>query len=209
MEIDPKIIGEAVARRRRQLGWSQDQLAGESGSSQSTIDRIEKGQFKRLPSDLPAIAHALDLDIPALNLARIGVGENRAARNELPVFAAAEGGAGEMVVSTDPIEFVPRPWYMREVRDGYAVLVVGESMIPVFEPGDMAIVNPRLPPIRGKDMIFIATEAAGEFTASIKRLVSWTERDWRVQQFNKPKEFTMARTKWPKALRVVGKYYGG
>jgi len=209
MDVDPKTIGEAVARRRRQLGWSQDQLASASGSSQSTVDRIEKGQFKRLPSDLPAIAHALDLDIPAVNLARIGVPDGRAARQELPVFAAAEGGAGEMVVSTDPIEFVPRPWYMREVRDGYAVLVVGESMIPVFEPGDMAIVNPRLPPIRGKDMIFIGNEAAGEFRASIKRLVSWTEKEWRVQQFNRPKEFTMARQKWPKALRVVGKFYGG
>ncbi len=207
MDMDPKAVGEAVARRRRQLGWSQDQLASASGSSQSTVDRIEKGQFKRLPSDLPAIAHALDLDLPALNLGRIS--EGRGTRQELPVFAAAEGGPGEMVVSTDPIEFVPRPWYMREVRDGYAVLVVGESMIPVFEPGDFAIVNPRLPPIRGKDMIFIGSEAAGEFTASIKRLLSWTEREWRVQQFNKPKEFTMPRQKWPKALRVVGKFYGG
>lgn len=209
MDMDPQAIGTAIARKRRQMGWSQDQLASASGSSQSTIDRIEKGQFKRLPSDLPAIAHALDLDLPSVNLSRIVAPDGRTARHELPVFAAAEGGPGEMVVSTDPIEFVPRPWYMREVRDGYAVLVVGESMIPVFEPGDMAIVNPRLPPIRGKDMIFIGNEAAGEFTASIKRLVSWTEKEWRVQQFNKPKEFTIPRQKWPKALRVVGKHYGG
>ncbi len=210
MDADPRVIGEAVRRRRAQLGWSQEHLAQASGSSQSTIDRIEKGKFKRMPSDLPAIANALELDLPGIALSRLGGGEAaRATRHELPVFAAVEGGPGEMVVSTDPIEWVQRPWYMHEVRDGYAVLVVGESMIPVFEPGDFAIVNPRLPPIRGKDMIFVGNEAAGEFTASIKRLVSWTEKDWRVQQFNKPREFTMPRHKWPKALRVVGKYYGG
>ena len=132
---------------------------------------------------------------------------------DLKVFAAVEGGSGEMVVSTDPIELVPRPWYMREVRDGYAVLVVGESMIPAFEPGDIAVVNPRLPPLRGKDVILIGGEQQGEFRASIKRLEGWDARHWRLRQFNPPRgqkaEFTWLRKDWPKALRVVGKYYGG
>ena len=127
---------------------------------------------------------------------------------DLPVYAAVEGGRGHMVVSTDPIELVPRPWYMREVRDGYAVLVVGESMVPAFEPGQMAIVNPRLPPMREADVILVAGEQEGEFTASIKRLINWTAQEWRVRQFNPRKEYTLLRREWPKALRVVGKYYG-
>ena len=106
---------------------------------------------------------------------------------DLKVFAPVEGGPGEMVVSTDPVELVPRPWYMREVRDGYAVLVVGESMIPAFEPGDMAVVNPRLPPMRGKDVILIADEQQGEFRASIKRLESWDAKHWHLRQFNPPR----------------------
>ncbi len=128
---------------------------------------------------------------------------------DLPVYAAVEGGRGQMVVSTDPIELVPRPWYMREVRDGYAVLVVGESMFPAFEPGQMAIVNPRLPPMRDADVILVSGEGEGEFTASIKRLVNWTAQEWRVRQFNPRKDFSLLRRDWPKALRVVGKYYGG
>lgn len=132
---------------------------------------------------------------------------------DMPVYAAVEGGAGEMVVSTDPIELVPRPWYMREVRDGYAVLVVGDSMVPVFEPGDIAVVNPRLPPMRGKDLILISNEERGEFRASIKRLVNMTAVHWHLHQFNPPRgqqqDFAWARKDWPKALRVVGKYYGG
>lgn len=132
---------------------------------------------------------------------------------DLEVYAAAEGGPGEMVVSTDPIEVVPRPWYLKNVKDGFAVLIVGESMIPAFEPGDLAIVNPRLPPMRGKDVIVTTGEAGGEFKATIKRLVRWTDRDWHLHQFNPPhgqkQELLLPRRQWPKALRVVGKYYGG
>lgn len=131
---------------------------------------------------------------------------------DLPVYSAVEGGPGEMVVSTDPIEIVPRPWYMREVRDGYAVLVVGESMVPAFEPGDMAIVNPRLPPMRNKNTIFVTGEhggrVGGEFRATIKRLLRWGADEWHVKQFNQETEFSLSRQDWPKALRVVGKYEG-
>lgn len=118
-----------------------------------------------------------------------------------------------MVVSTDPIDHVPRPWYMRNVQDGYAVLIVGDSMSPAFEPGDIAVVNPRLPPMRGKDMVFVSGERTGEFTATVKRLLRWTDKDWYVCQFNPQKgqkhEYKLSRAQWPKALRIVGKQYGG
>lgn len=131
---------------------------------------------------------------------------------DLKVFAAVEGGDGEMVIHADPIDIVQRPWYLKNVRDGYAVLVVGDSMIPAFEPGDIAVVNPRLPPMKNADMIFVAGDDRGEFRASIKRLLRWTADDWFVLQFNpasgKSREFTLSRLEWPKALRVVGKYYG-
>lgn len=132
---------------------------------------------------------------------------------DLKVFAAVEAGPGTMVVSTEPIELVPRPWYLREVKDGFAVLIVGDSMEPAYEPGDIAIVNPRLPPMRGKDVILVSGEHTGEFTASIKRLIGWTAAHWQLRQFNPPAgqkaTFTLSRTEWPKALRVVGKYAGG
>ena len=130
--------------------------------------------------------------------------------DRLNVFAAAEGGPGEMVVDTDPIEIVPRPWFVRNVRDAYAVLIVGESMAPAYEPGHMAIVNPRLPAIRGEDAIFVRSEHDGDFTATIKRLVRSTETAWVVRQFNppagQPAEFELSKEIWPKAYRVVGRY---
>lgn len=130
------------------------------------------------------------------------------ASRDLPVYAAAEGGEGELVVSIEPIDMVPRPWYLGEVRDGYAVLVTGESMFPEFEPGDMAIVNPKLPYMRGKVHIFATERDDGHFLATIKRLVKVTSDAWIVEQHNPAKTFSLDRAQWTTARRVVGKYSG-
>lgn len=125
---------------------------------------------------------------------------------DLPVFAAVEGGDGDLVVSTEPVELVPRPWYLGEVKDGYGVIVTGESMVPAYEPGDMAIVNPRLTHMRGKIHIFTAESENSHFKATIKRLVSVTETDWIVEQYNPYKKFKLSKSIWTHAKRVVGKY---
>lgn len=127
---------------------------------------------------------------------------------DLPVFAAVEGGDGDLVVSTEPVDLVPRPWYLGEVKDGYGVIVTGESMYPAYEPGDTAIVNPRLPYLRGKVHIFTCESENSHFRASIKVLVKVTQTEWIVEQHNPPKQFALPRSIWTHARRVVGKYNG-
>lgn len=202
------------------MGWTHDEAADAMGMSRGGFIKLERGERKLHDKTIERAAKAFGVamaeiisDEPPM---KIGGEAQRPAFGErdLRVYAAVEGGVGEMVVSTEPIDLVPRPWFMREVRDGYAVLVVGESMVPVYDPGDMVIINPRLPPMRGKDVILVANdEQRGEFRASLKRLLSWTATEWHLCQFNPPhgqkKEFTLSRKDWPKALRVVGKYSGG
>ena len=131
---------------------------------------------------------------------------------DFPIYASTEGGPGAMVVTNDVIEMVQRPWYMRDVP-GYGVLVIGESMDPAFRPGDIAIVNPKLPVIRGRNAIFVAGEDRGEFRATIKEFQRQDTKHWHVRQHNPPdgqeKDFTLEKREWSKALRVVGKYEGG
>ena len=45
-------IGQRIQRRRQQLGWTQEDLARESGVPQSAISRIEKGQRKNPGADV-------------------------------------------------------------------------------------------------------------------------------------------------------------
>lgn len=127
---------------------------------------------------------------------------------DLPVYAAVEGGPGELVITFEPIDYVPRPWYLGQVRDGYGVIIVGESMVPAYMPGDMAIVHPKMPVILNKTYIFSNGSEANNYKGTIKRLVGQTATEWKVEQFNPHLVFTLLKADWPKAVRVVGKYEG-
>ena len=66
--MSPQDVGRIIKDARELKRWSQELLAREAGGvGQSTIDRIEKGQFKRMPSDLPAICVALGIALPDLD----------------------------------------------------------------------------------------------------------------------------------------------
>lgn len=215
--IDPARLRTA----REAKSWSQAELAAQARVSQQTIGKLENGTA-RTTKFIARIATALELDPSDLDpdFAGAARGDPRPVaapqallgHRDLPVYSAVEGGPGELVVSTDPIDWVARPWYLGEVRDGYAVVVTGESMVPVYEPGDIVIVNPKLPAIRGKNAIFVADEHLGEFRATVKRLERTSADSWHVRQWNPPEGaselFTLSRRAWPRALRIVGKYEG-
>lgn len=214
-DATPPYMANALKRLRLERGWTHEEAAERMGVSRGQFIKLERGERGMTERTIFLAAKAFSVsrsEILSDEQAPASVATEGAIR-DLPVYTAAEGGAGSVVVSTDPIEYVPRPWYVRNVRDAYAVMVVGDSMVPAFEPGDLAIINPRLPPMRNKDTIFVSGERVGEFTATIKRLQRWTDKDWIVCQFNPPRggkaEFTLPRQQWTKALRVVGKHYGG
>lgn len=125
---------------------------------------------------------------------------------DLPVFAAVEAGDGDLMVSTDPVDYVERPWFLGEVKEGYGVIVTGESMIPAYDPGDIAIVNPKIDYLRGKVHVFTCESENSHFRAAIKLLVKVTDNEWVVEQYNPPKQYSLPKSIWTHARRVVGKY---
>lgn len=125
---------------------------------------------------------------------------------DLPVYAAAMGGDGHQVITFDAIDWVKRPSVLDNVKGGYAVYIVGESMIPAFRPGDMALINPHLPPQRDTDVVLFHVPPHDEAECIVKRLVGFNDRDWKLEQYNPYKEFPEPRASWPICHRVVGKY---
>ncbi|WP_246694193.1 S24 family peptidase [Mesorhizobium sp. M2E.F.Ca.ET.209.01.1.1] len=133
-------------------------------------------------------------------------GDELVGGRDLPIYAAAMGGEGHMIVTFEAIDWVKRPAVLQNVRGGYGILVRGESMIPAYWPGDTALVNPHLQPARDSDAVFFHTppkERCDE-EAIIKRLVGMNDCEWTLEQYRPAKTFTESRVDWPICHRVSG-----
>ena len=134
----------------------------------------------------------------------------RADRPDLAVYASAAGGPeGAWVLSSDAIAWIHRDQRLVGVRDAFACYVVGESMFPAYEQGNLLLVNPAVPPNAGDDCLLIQEAADGSRYALIKRLVRFNSTSWTVKQWNPDKTFSLPRKEWQRALLVIGKYNRG
>lgn len=198
LDLEPSALSIKIGRSKDYVrDFLNDRKRSIAADAMAAIQQLVDGRTGATPSPAPTAAP------PATFVAQPRTFPLGA--RTLPVYYAVEGGAGAMVVSIEPVEHIERPTVLGEA-DGYAVLVVGESMEPAYEPGDKAIVHPRLPIVRNKDIILVRGEEHGQFEAMIKRLVRQTDTHWIVRQHNPPREFELSKAEWPKALRVVGRY---
>lgn len=126
---------------------------------------------------------------------------------DLPVFGTAQGGKGAVVISSDPVDWVLRPDSLLRVREGYGMIVTGDSMSPRIESGDTVLVNPHLPP-RARDVcIFRKHEDHGSVEICVKEFVRQTDDLWYVMQHNPKKSFTLKRAEWQVCHVTVGNYF--
>lgn len=217
-QIDPKETGEIIRAAREALGLSQAQLGRLVGIKQQSLDSIERGDTRR-SKFLPEIARELKIPPEELGLPRelpppaphanLPDPANRFAIRDFPIHSAAEGGPGEILRSMEAIDWWPRPIVLQEVKNAYGMYVVGESMSPEFEPGQVALVNPNLPHIGGRSYVFYAEDLDGQVRATVKRLRRATYDAWHVTQHNPPagqkNDFVLPRKMWRHAHRIVGR----
>ena len=210
MEYNFEKIGDLIRERREARGMSQADLAQTEGTTQQNVARIEKGQGRH-SRYLQHILAALGMDVnKAIGLtAEAGdliPRELLVAEKGMPLYAAAEGGDGAVIINFDAVDYLKWPAPLLHVADGFGVLVVEESMFPAFEPGDIALVNPRLQPRRGKNAVLLGPDNGQRVKALIKRFDGQSESVWRVQQWNPQESFTLSKAEWPRCYSVVGKY---
>ena len=56
-----RTLGERLRYRRRQMGWTQEQLAAQAGTNQAVIQKIENGKSLR-PRKIDEIASVLEVN---------------------------------------------------------------------------------------------------------------------------------------------------
>jgi phage repressor protein C with HTH and peptisase S24 domain len=134
----------------------------------------------------------------------------RGDRPDLAVYASAAGGPeGAWVLSAEAIAWIHRDQRLVGVRDAFGCYVVGESMFPAYEHGNLLLVNPAVPPTAGDDCLLIQEASDGSRYALIKRLVRFNSTSWTVKQWNPDKTFSLPRKEWQRAMLVIGKYNRG
>ncbi len=142
--------------------------------------------------------HGMPTTTPAIPVETHGL-------RDLPVYSSAEGGKEGMIVIPEAIDWIARPHTVLSVQDSFAIYVVGDSMEPRIEHGELVVVDPSRPIRRNDDVVFIKVLSDETWLALVKRLVRWTEKQWIVKQYNPSKEFKIARSDWVKAYVIVSR----
>ena len=207
--------GSRIRQAREAQGLSQQQLAERAGTTQQTIDRIEAGQTQHSRAT-PAILRALGLETSETNAldiklepAKLVSGEQLVGERDLPVYSSAQGGDGALILSTDPIEWVKRPAPLANVRGGYGIYIVGDSMVPRFNPSEIALVHPHMPFKPGIDVVLYKGDVH-DHHAIVKHLRGATTTTWKLRQWNpqdgESMDFELDRTEWTVCHVIVGSY---
>lgn len=212
-------FGDQVRIEREKRGWSQDKLAEAVGTTQSTVDRIEKGVTKR-SRHVIEIAAELRLPLPgtsetppprqveftdAPNAPDIDRGTYP--RN-VPVRGIAVGGEdADFTINGDTGDFVRRPPGLEGKRGVYALHVNGESMWPAHRHGALVYVDSNRLPGAGDDAVIElhpeepqTGEPGRGFLKRVKRI---GPSKILVEQFNPPRDLEFERSEIKSFHRVI------
>lgn len=200
-----------IAQWRDYRRIRQDELGAAIGKSGATVSRYESGKQAVSTDILARIAQILECSLtdllespPPQGLVGAPVAELTPADvappllqqmpRDMPVHGTVEGGPGVFIDTRDNVDFVRRPPGLVGAQNAYALYVVGESMAPKYEPGNLIFVHPDRPPMVGDDVVVQLQGGNGEAgQAMIKRLVRRTASLIRLRQFNPDEELEISR----------------
>lgn len=82
---------------------------------------------------------------------------------DIPVYGSAVGGEdADFEMNGDVIDRVRRPPGLAAARNAFALYVVGVSMSPRYDEGDLIFIHPGKPPVPGCDVV-VELKAVDEF----------------------------------------------
>ena len=197
---------DTVEKIARALGVEPSELLDDPPPGAATPQqpdwRTAADERAALDRRRPRRPRAADRDAAPFDDART---EGAAGLRDIPSYASAEGGPSGMLVSWEPIEYAGRPDPLLNVRGGFGVYLVGDSMAPAYRHGDRLLIHPSKFPRRDDDVLLVR-QIDGEAATLVKHLLGWDAETWRLEQYNPPQQFTLPREEWRQALVIVGKY---
>jgi len=184
-------------------GRTQRGLALALGVDASAISRLLHGQRRLRAHEIPVAARYLGL-APTPLLPVDAAARNRPGAKGLPpagppaleLLGVAAGGAADidddlfLLNDAAPIDRVRRPDGLLARPRAFALQVIGASMAPRYEPGDVITVDPEQVPAIGGDVVVALRDPTAEAPDRVgrclllKRLIRLTPRQVQLEQFN-------------------------
>ncbi|SDC29965.1 Phage repressor protein C, contains Cro/C1-type HTH and peptisase s24 domains [Sphingomonas sp. YR710] len=213
---------------RKSAGWSRPQLAERMGTSAQQIEKLEKG-MRRLTLDwIERFAAAFEIspaaiisgESPPPNAKPVLLEGPSAERmhEDLPIYGTALGAPkmidGEAVEQThlnqgDVVGYAKRPVILNGRADAYALYVVGQSMAPKYDEGEIILAETKRPARIG-DNVVVYLRARGDDddgqrarAALVKRLVRKTAAYIELEQYTPPITFRISIDEITRIDRVM------
>lgn len=209
--------GQRLRDRRKQIGLDVTELANAIGVSQPAVSQWELGitaPKRRLLGKLAQILKVspawliTDDDSPAGNAGGppLMAGSVAGLALDVPVYGQAVGGSGgDFRLNGQVVDYVRRPPGIANLRNVYALWIMGDSMSPWNKDGDLIYVSPARPPVVGDHVVVqLQDQADGEpGIAMVKLLVGKTPTQLKLSQYNPSREFAVALSKIKSIHKVL------
>lgn len=128
-----------------------------------------------LPGDAKGEVRRADVELPSRS----------EMQRDVPVYGTAAGSIVGAFQFEEIVDYVRRPPALLGVNVAYALYVMGESMVPEHNPGDLRFIHPGRPPRVG-DTVIVQTKnhETDGVTAYIKTLVRMNDKRLTLRQRN-------------------------
>ncbi|WP_420406939.1 XRE family transcriptional regulator [Hoeflea sp.] len=199
-------LGATIKRLMREKRITGEKMGEKIDAHPITVSKLLNGRMSLTESWLQKLADALDMTVAEI-ATEAGASDLPRRRPEhfpsLPVYGlAAASVAGNLTMTTDPVEWVSAPAPLSTVREAYALRVIGSSMEPRYFPGDVIFIHPHKPPMSG-DHVVIQEAMNGGMAVSVKRYDKTTEQHIVTTQYNPLAEIKFSRSRVIAMHRVL------
>ena len=125
---------------------------------------------------------------------------------DVPVYGTAVGGVdADFEMNGEVIDRVRRPAGLTNARNAFALYVVGTSMSPRYDEGDLIFVHPGRPPVTGSDVVveLYAKDEFGRPKALLKTYRGKTPTMLVLAQLNPAQDIQIPLEEVKQVLRVL------
>jgi transcriptional regulator with XRE-family HTH domain len=182
--IDPSNASRLVSGKRRLKIEEIDVVLDYFGSGPDAIDLRAEGMAEDAPFNWPDFGKR---------------------ERDLEVRGVALGGnEGTFLYNGEVVDYVPRASGLVGSPNAFALYVIGDSMSPRYEPGDMIFIDPDRTVRAGDDVVVEIAGNNGEPEGCyIKRLIRRTSKHIVLKQFNPNRELSFKNDKLLAVHRIL------